>query len=211
METNPLAYFLLPLQGACLTKSPYSSGKRMCCYTSGDGESSSFRNRESRRRPGRASATCVHGKAAASCHVARRGVASALRAVTGQQVKRGRGMLQGSAAVCPAHLIDLALHHGLHGGVLHHLAQHSAVAAADDEHLGWERREGGVRGSEGCGTPRRGVRGPTGPGEEARARGRLTLRGSGWLQSGRLAIISWYENSSRSVHWITPSRTRTLP
>lgn len=37
---------------------------------------------------------------------------------------------------------------------------------------------------------------PTGPGEAgvreaARARGRLTLRGSGWLQSGRLAIISW--------------------
>jgi len=56
-----------------------------------------------------------------------------------------------------------------------------------------------------------------------------TFFGFGWLANGRCAIISWYlyawlansgssgrwrgthENSSRSVHWITPSSTRTLP
>lgn len=34
---------------------------------------------------------------------------------------------------------------------------------------------------------------------------------TGNAQSGRWAIISWYENSSRSVAWMTPSRTSTFP
>ena len=57
-----------------------------------------------------------------------------------------------------------------------------------------------------------------------------TFLGLGWLAKGRWAIISWYlsygpalsnrrqvlpqttyENSSRSVHWMTPSRTSTFP
>lgn len=38
-----------------------------------------------------------------------------------------------------------------------------------------------------------------------------TFLGHGWQHRGRLAIISWYENSSLSVHWITPSKTRTFP
>lgn len=186
----------------------------MCCYTSGDGESSSFANRESQRRPGRASAICVHGKAleaAASCHVARRGVASALGAVTGQQVKRGREMLQGSAAACLTHLIDLALHHGFHGGVLHHLSQHSAVAAADDEHLGRERREGGVRGPgglrdaaarhrEACGEVRE-CRNRQAPGR--RACGRRRGRGAGLPCEG--------QGGCRAAGWRSSPGRRTRP
>lgn len=45
------------------------------------------------------------------------------------------------AAGSPTHLIDFALHHGLHGGVFHHLSQHSPVAATDDQHLGEESTE----------------------------------------------------------------------
>jgi len=38
-----------------------------------------------------------------------------------------------------------------------------------------------------------------------------TERGFGWQCSGRCAIISWYACSSRSVSWITPSSTSTVP
>ena len=39
----------------------------------------------------------------------------------------------------------------------------------------------------------------------------VTRFGSGWEFKGRCVIISWYEHSSLSVHWITPSSTRTFP
>lgn len=38
-----------------------------------------------------------------------------------------------------------------------------------------------------------------------------TSHGMGWLQRGRLAIISRWENSSLSVHWMTPANTSMLP
>lgn len=48
------------------------------------------------------------------------------------------------AAGGPTHLIDFALHHGLHGRVFDHLSQHSPVAAADDQHLAEKRAEHGL-------------------------------------------------------------------
>ena len=38
-----------------------------------------------------------------------------------------------------------------------------------------------------------------------------TLEGLGCEQRGRWAIISWYEHSSLSVHWMTPSSASTRP
>ena len=38
-----------------------------------------------------------------------------------------------------------------------------------------------------------------------------TFFGHLWLNRGRKAIISWYVNSSNSVHWIIPSSTKTFP
>lgn len=93
------------------------------------------------------------------CHAAEP-AANALAADQGQQVKRqlrrccdGGLLFAGQparsaeapghlhAAGSPTHLIDFALHHGLHGGVFHHLSQHSPVTATDDQHLGEERTE----------------------------------------------------------------------
>lgn len=73
------------------------------------------------------------------------------------------------AAGSPTHLIDLALHHGLHGRVFDHLSQHSPVAAADDQHLAEERADttravsGAGSGSPSCAARSRAEREPRGP------------------------------------------------